>query len=99
MDGNIDLLFYLVYSEANSKLETYEKVKYFYNSANYEDIRNDLKKIEWSTIIRDDISIHEAWDNFYNTTMQLIERHVPKKVITCNKSSRWNARWIAVYVP
>ncbi len=34
--------------------------------------------------------MQESWDKFYNILMELIDTHVQKKVVVCNKSNRWD---------
>ena len=67
----------------NCYSNTYARKKTYYNKANYEEIRNELNKIDWNTTL-DVEDINQQWEVCLTKMKEQIESYVPQKEITNN---------------
>ena len=58
------------------------KLKRYYDKANYEGMKEDLKKIKWNEILNDNMSVQEMWDEFDRIVKKAVDDHVPKKMVS-----------------
>ena len=58
------------------------KLKRYYERADYEGMKNDLKKIKWNEILKGNMSVQEMWDEFDSIVKKAVDDHVPKKMVS-----------------
>ncbi len=73
-----------------SKVQQYKKLKYYFDSANYQAMKRDFKDINWDDVLRGSTDINNMWNAFYEITSKLIDKHVQHRLVLCNKNSRWS---------
>ena len=71
-----------------SRINTYAKQKIYYNKANYEEIKNELNKIDWKTTL-DSKDINQQWEIFVTKIKEQIKNYVPQKEITNNTKRKF----------
>ena len=64
------------------KQYAYKRTIRNYNYANYADISNDINITDWDSTVFNSENINEVYDNFLQTYNNIIDKHIPKKVIT-----------------
>ena len=65
----------------------YNKLKYFYDKANYGEIREKLKLIDWKNELKC-ANINEQWQCFHKIIMELVNKYVPRKLVTVSNTKR-----------
>ena len=71
-----------------SRINTYAKQKIYYNKANYEEIKNELNKIDWKTTL-DSKDINQQWEIFVTKIKEQIKNYLPQKEITNNTKRKF----------
>lgn len=69
-------------------LESAPRIKYLYNSVNYDDFNAALLTIDWHTTFSR-MTIQMATDHFYNKLYELRDIHVPVKHVRCDTFPPW----------
>ncbi len=73
-----------------TKVQEYKRLKYYFDSANYEAMKRDISNINWDEALKDCASVDNMWDTFYKVTSGLVDQHVQHRLVTCNKNVRWS---------
>ncbi len=73
-----------------SKVEQYKKLKYYFDSANYQAMKTEFSSINWDEVLEDNSSVESMWNSFYEVTSDIIDKHVQHRIVTCNKNARWS---------
>ncbi len=73
-----------------SKVQQYKKLKYFFDSANYEAMKRELASINWNEVLNTNTSVDGMWRSFIEVLSQQIDKHVQHRLMTCNRSERWS---------
>ena len=80
---NFEILYY-------SRVQQYKKLKYYFDSANYEVMKREIRNISWTEVLKGSMSVDEMWNTFYAVISDMIDKHVQHRLVTCNKNARWN---------
>ncbi len=73
-----------------SRLHQYRKLKYYFDSANYDAMKKDFENIKWAEVMNDNTNVSSMWDSFYEVTSDMINKHVQHRIVTCNKNTQWS---------
>ena len=58
------------------------KLKRYYERADYEGMKKDLKKIKWKEILKESMTVQEMCDEFDRIVKKAVDDHVPKKMVS-----------------
>ena len=73
-----------------SKVKQYKKMKYFFDSANYEAMKREISTFNWDEVMEASKSVDDLWNSFNGVLSQLIDKYVQHKLVTCNSKQRWS---------
>ena len=83
---------YTIKFEINHRVKKRKKVKreiYNYKKANWDLINDELKYVDWQRILESNDDIIFAWDNFKRKLFGILDRHIPKILISDARQPPW----------
>ncbi len=73
-----------------SKLQQYRKMKYYFDSANYEAMKNEVSNINWKTEFTGCLDVDSMWNKFNKVLSELIDKFIQHKLVLCNRNTKWD---------
>ncbi len=70
--------------------KSFKKKVYFYDKADYGNMRRDLQNIKWMEEMSNMTNVDQIWECFKKHLMDVQERRVPNKIVLCNQLRRWD---------
>lgn len=53
-----------------------------YNNADFDKLNNELSNVDWDVEVFNSTDIDKTYSNFTNTFKTIVDKHVPKKIVT-----------------
>ena len=95
VNDNMDICksdHYTLQFDINHRVQKHKKVKqqiYNYKKAHWDLINDELKYVDWQRLLESNDDIDFAWDNFKRKLFTILDRHIPKIIISDTQQSPW----------